>query len=177
MSNMFIVRRYIVERLGAYGRPYAGRMTAGMLYYCQAWTLVATGMPLFPNRAVKAHGGPSFRVDRKDERFYRRHRGDRPTPRETAIIDRVLHAFRDVRTDEWSGGVDWMIRSERPWRDAETGGEITYSSMLLYYSAIQADPGTPHVSPIPDLSDVADRTFIPVEDALWLIDRFGDDTD
>jgi uncharacterized phage-associated protein len=115
MADVRDVAQYILE--------HCGRMTTWRLqklvYYCQAWSLVWDGKPLFPDKIEAWADGPVVR------RLYDIHAGKftitkvrgadssrlGKTQRET--IDAVLETYGD-KTAAWLRS---LTHSETPWKD------------------------------------------------------------
>jgi len=117
-----------------------------LVYYCQAWHLVWTEMPLFNERIEAWASGPVV------PELFAKHKGefevskipggnpDALTAREKRTVDAILKFYGD-RPAQWL--VD-LTHLEAPWKDARKGvppghrssNEITPASMAEYYSSL-----------------------------------------
>lgn len=140
MANVPDVGTYVSQTLG----PMASRKLQKVVYYCQAWSLVWDGRPLFRERVEAWRGGPLV------SRLYWAHHKEwfvdelsagnvsASSERERATIDAVLAFYGAMPWD------DLVKRThlESPWADARAGlipsqssrKEITPRSMRVYYT-------------------------------------------
>ena len=140
MANVLDVGTYVSQALG----PIESRKLQKLVYYCQAWSLVWEGKPLFRERVEAWRDGPVV------SRLYSAHykvwfvdelsAGDTAalSQRERATIDAVLAFYRAMAWD------DLVKRThlESPWADARAGllpsqssqKEITLRSMRVFYT-------------------------------------------
>ena len=138
------VAAYILEKKGS----LTGFQLQKLLYYCQAWNLVAFGVPLFDD-PIEAweHGPVVASVSRFHQHLYwvnRRHVPDADSgnvPLENqCVIDAVLDAYGDYSGDQ----LEDLTHSEAPWSDAYNGrtcfdsASISLEAMRSYYVALSA---------------------------------------
>lgn len=145
--EVFDVAKYILEKLGSMTTMKLQKL----VYYCQAWSLVWDGVPLFEEDFEAWANGPvcpalfeyhrgMFMIDAETLK-----RGDssklNQTQRET--IDSVLEFYGD-KDPHW---LSLLTHKERPWREARMKanvlpGEpcneiITKESMQDYYGGLE----------------------------------------
>ena len=181
VANAVDVARYVLERRDARGRLTSVSALQELLYYCQSWTLVAKNRPLFHDEITAGERSPVVKTvapycQGRRYVFPRDITGgnaDGLALVERLLVDRVLVAY-DETGDERLGD---MSRWESPWANVNLNETISQQSMLDYYSEIQANPNTGHATPIPNLADVSDRTFISNEDANWIGELLDDRTE
>ena len=181
VANAVDVARYVLERRDARGRLTSVSALQELLYYCQSWTLVAKNRPLFPDEITAGEHSPVVKsvspyCQGRRYVFPRDITGgnaDGLALVERMLVDRVLVAY-DETGDERLGD---MSRWESPWANVNLNETISQQSMLDYYSEIQANPNTDPATPIPNLADVSDRTFISNEDANWIGELLDDRTE
>ena len=129
--------------------PLTAMKLQKLIYYCQAWSLVWDGHPLFKEKIRAWANGPVVRElydwHRGCYQIYRVPRGDarklNKTQKET--ICAVLDYYSD-RSPQWLSDLTHM---EDPWRKAREGlpdgcrgnSEITLVSMEEYYSSLSED--------------------------------------
>ncbi|MFC7961698.1 Panacea domain-containing protein [Rhodococcoides kroppenstedtii] len=119
-----------------------------LVYYCQAWNLVATDEPLFTEPIKAWENGPVVGL------LFNSHRGrrnlaphdlpegssERLTSLEGALIDAVLDTYGDLTSDE----LVELTHRESPWADAwarsEVSDRINHHSMREYYARVSALP-------------------------------------
>lgn len=117
-----------------------------LLYYCQAWSLVWDGKPLFRAPIQAWANGPVVRA------VYNKHRGmfrvdrwgegdpSRLTKDEAETVRAVLRFYAKKSGHELSA----LTHRERPWMDARKGldpgdrseREISWASMAEYYGGL-----------------------------------------
>lgn len=175
MARAIDVARYILEQRDAREHMTTAFALQKLLYYCQAWTLVATDRSLFDDRIEAWRHGPVvhavYPYCRGRHYVFPREipEGDASAlnVQERLIVDRVLSMFERQDDTQLGDALESMSHEERPWSSVASGtnGVISQESMLDFYSALQADPSLSHAAPIPNLADVSDRTFISGEDA------------
>ena len=142
MATALDVAQYILDKQG----PMTTMKMQKLVYYCQAWSLVWDGKPIFGEDIQAWASGPVVRE------LYQAHKGafliDRLPggnvgnllleARET--IDAVLRAYGD-KSAEWL--ID-LTHREVPWNEARQGvtvgqnseNEITLASISEYYSSL-----------------------------------------
>ena len=129
--------------------PLTAMKLQKLVYYCQSWSLVWDGRPLFKEKIRAWANGPVVRElydwHRGHYQIYRVPRGDarklNKTQKET--ICAVLDYYSD-RSPQWLSDLTHM---EDPWRKAREGlpdgcrgnSEITLASMEEYYSSLSED--------------------------------------
>lgn len=144
-----------------------------LVYYCQAWNLVATDEPLFTD-AIKAYeNGPVV------GRLFHSHKGRRRlaphdlnegsaenlTDAEEALIDAVLDAYGTLTSDE----LVELTHREDPWIDAwaraTVNPRIDQASMRAFYARMSAIPAAERNADqrVPRLSD-ARVTYVCPDD-------------
>lgn len=119
-----------------------------LVYYCQAWNLVATDEPLFTEPVKAYENGPVVGV------VFNSHRGRRwlsardldhgssenLTDAERDLISAVCDAYEDLSTEEI---VD-LTHREDPWKNAwarrQLNDRIPQSSMREFYARVSAIP-------------------------------------
>lgn len=122
-----------------------------LVYYTQAWHLVSQDAPLFANRIEAWKHGPVI------AEIYRGHRkqntvsyddiapgcsGDQLTEDQTAVIDAVVEAFRDLHS--WS--IVDVVHDEEPWitaNESRLRGEddkISDEEIKSFYARLSATP-------------------------------------
>lgn len=143
MATCLDVAQYILEKLG----DVTTIKLQKLVYYCQAWSLVWTEAPLFPDRVEAWANGPVV------PRLYEAHKGafaigpatrigdsSKLTETDRTIIDAVLRFYGDK-------GAQWLVElthMEEPWVHARSGYspgarcnvEISQSAMAEYYSGL-----------------------------------------
>ncbi len=142
-ASVLDVARYILEKLGS--------MTAmklqKLVYYCQAWSLVWDGFPLFSESIEAWANGPVVRklFEAHREQFNVYPSGlqgniESLTAVEKQTIDSVLDYYGD-KPSQWLSDLTHM---EDPWKNARadlpdgtrSDREITLASMHQYYESI-----------------------------------------
>ena len=142
MVSVFDVVKYILFKKN----PITTMKLQKLVYYCQAWSLVWDGKPLFHEKIEAWANGP---VVRELYNFHCRiyelisiSKGDiknlKDYQKET--IDSVLDFYGD-KSPQWLSDLTHM---EKPWSEARQGmadgergnKEITLSSMEEYYTSI-----------------------------------------
>lgn len=133
------IAEYILERCG----PLDPIKLQKLVYYCQAWSLVWKGQPVFGEKVQAWVHGPV--VPELYQMHAQQHevmavggRAERVTTAQRLVVDEVLRYY---------GGLDWrklrdMTHNEAPWKDARgdlpenkpSTTEITPRSMLEFYS-------------------------------------------
>jgi len=142
MANVFDVARYILSEKG----PMTAMKLQKLVYYCQAWSLVWDGKPLFEEKIEAWASGPVVRD------LYNHHRGafiipdiqkgdvDNLTQEQKETINAVLVAYGD-KPAQWLADLTHM---EQPWIEAREGiplgenceNEISHASTAEYYSSL-----------------------------------------
>ncbi len=181
MAQVADVAKYILATRTAQKRSTTAYALQKILYYCQAWMLVAQGRKLFDNDIEAWDQGPVV-----PEVFRRYCRGrhfvfpseipgadpERLALDERMLIDSILDLYKDDEGDHLGDFLAENSHQEEPWikaRQSDKKNEvITAESMLDYYSLIQADPSLHPQTKVPNLSDVSTRTFISEEEAEWI---------
>ncbi len=145
MASVHDVAAYILDRQGSMSTWKLQKL----VYYSQAWHLAWEETPLFSESIEAWANGPVA------PELYKRHRGQfsvdgwehgeaaRLADREQAIIDAVLAGYGELTGRQLSH----LTHSETPWREARgdlpptarSDEEIRHSSMLAFYSALDAD--------------------------------------
>ncbi len=142
MASALDVAQYILDQQG----PMTTMKMQKLVYYCQAWSLVWDGKPIFSEDIQAWASGPVVRE------LYQAHKGafliDRlqganvenlsTEARETT--DAVLRAYGD-KSPQWL--ID-LTHKETPWNEARQGlpdgqnseNEITLASMSKYYDSL-----------------------------------------
>lgn len=138
------VAAYILEKKGS----LTGYQLQKLLYYCQAWSLVFSGAPLFDD-LIEAweHGPVVASVSRLHQHLYwvnRCHIPDSDSARipleSQCVIDAVLDAYGNYSGDQ----LERLTHSEAPWSDAYNGrtgfdsAPISLDAMRSYYAALSA---------------------------------------
>lgn len=144
MVSVFDVTKFILSKMGS----ITAMKLQKLIYYCQAWSLVWDGEPLFEQRIEAWASGPvvydlyqwhkgKYRIDKSDIDFddIRNLSKDQ---KET--ISSVIEYYSD-KSPQWLSDLTHM---EDPWRMARKGladgergrQEITLGSMEEYYSSI-----------------------------------------
>lgn len=176
MAKAVDVAKYILAYREARYHMTTAFALQKLLYYCQAWMLVAKGHPLFPEQVVAWKHGP---VVTEVSPYCKGRRLVFPreipeadtnnlTLSERSLIDRVLSMFDKEEDENLGDTLEEMSHQEKPWASVAINQVISPESMLNFYSSVQADPSIPHSAPIPDLADISDRTFISTDDADFL---------
>lgn len=168
--------KYILQQRTARGHVTTTYALHKLLYYCQAWMLVAHNSALFDDAIVAWQHGPVVKsVWGYCQRRYlifppdiTDGNSDNLTIEERLLIDRVLDAFESYDDNSLGDELEHMTHEEQPWKQTPINGVISKDSMLAYYSQAQADPDFDYVCPIPQLADISQRTFISDEDIQWL---------
>lgn len=145
MADVFDVAKCILNKQGAMTTMKLQKL----VYYCQAWSLVWDGQPLFDGKIQAWASGPVVRE------LYDVHKGqliisDIPVgdinnlePEEIETINAVLEAYGN-KQGQWLADLTHM---ESPWNEAREGyalgdnceNEITPTSMEEYYSSLSPD--------------------------------------
>lgn len=172
MTKAVDVARYILEQRRARGHSTTTFTLQKLLYYTQAWMLVATGKPLFEDKIVAWEHGPvvpSIWPYCSGRRFIDPSEIPEGDDRkldleERTLVDHVLAPFETIQDSQLGDRLEEMSHKEEPWSKTPRDMEIDHNRMLSYYACVQADPTTPHAAPIPDLSDVATQVFMSDEE-------------
>lgn len=145
MVSVFDVTKFILSKMGS----ITAMKLQKLIYYCQAWSLVWDGKPLFEERIEAWASGPVV------PELYRWHRGKyeitdadiancgditKLIKNQMQTISAVLDYYGD-KSPQWLSDLTHM---EDPWRTARKGlvnGErshrgITLDSMEEYYSSL-----------------------------------------
>lgn len=145
-ATIYAAGRHIMEQ--------KGEMTVmklhKLLYYCQAWSLVWDGVPLFEQRIEAWASGPVIPdlyklhkgqfVVSADTSWLNQVVGVELTGDQTETIDAILEAYGDKDSAELS----WLTHHEEPWSGTREGvplgersnREISHESMANYYSSL-----------------------------------------
>lgn len=174
MNKAIDVASYILHEKGC----LTGYQLQKLLYYCQAWSLVTRGTPLFDERVKAWEHGPVVYEVAKLHRFRSNvvasHVGGDPellSARDKDLVDSVLDAYGSMSGDELAD----LSHSEEPWLSVYNGhsgrlaAEITRDSMLDYYSGLMAsghDERERHH--VPNFTS-CDRMFVSDCDFEWLL--------
>lgn len=142
-AHVFDVAAYILRKLG----PISAMKLQKLVYYCQAWSLVWDGRPLFPEPIMAWTNGPVAPA------LFERHKGsflvsrdqiggDESALDDTALetIDIVLNSYGGMNAQQLSD----LTHAEDPWVQARVGlspdergnREISLESMSEYYSSL-----------------------------------------
>ncbi|WP_172137121.1 Panacea domain-containing protein [Adlercreutzia sp. ZJ473] len=136
------VARYLLEKKGALTEYQLQKL----LYYCQAWSLVVEGRPLFPEeiRAYE-HGPAAPSVSMQHQRQYYVSPSDISgdsgilSESDTAFIDVVLAAYDDMSGQQ----LENLTHSENPWRASfnqltgvNSSAVISHELMRSYYARL-----------------------------------------
>ncbi len=153
MANVHDVAAYIADRYESIDAVKLQKL----VYYTQAWHLVAHDAPLFPETIKAYKHGPVV------GRLWHRHRGMRTvtadtfrpeasgilTSDETALIDAVLDAYGSM--EPWE--LVRLTHRETPWVDAWEScaydDRIDPEAMRHYYATISAAPRELIDAPVP----------------------------
>lgn len=126
--------------------PRTGEMTTfhlqKLLYYCQAWSLGCTGVPVFTDTIVAYPNGPVV------SSVFELHRGLRwvrsssfeQMPSSGTLEDAVDQSVRDTLAFYEGLTADQLVQlthAEAPWMDAYAQGEktvITHEAMRTFYA-------------------------------------------
>ena len=146
MATVFDVAKYIVDKCGEMDTWKLQKL----VYYCQAWSLVWDGQPLFSSKIEAWANGPVCRD------LYYRHKGRYSVGPDTPIwdganpdalsdieretIDAVLRDYGD-KPGHWLRALTHL---EDPWNQARVGvplmeqceNEITHDMMRFYYGSL-----------------------------------------
>lgn len=153
MASAHDVAKYILAKRGSMSTWKLQKL----VYYSQAWHLVWRDDPLFTERIEAWANGPVVRA------LYDRHRGRFSvedwdgnaaalSDGERKTVDAVLSSYGDLTGRQLS----FLTHSEVPWREARGGlaptarsdAEISLSSMLAFYSALDTDENAKPVDEI-----------------------------
>lgn len=147
MANVFDVAKYVIEREGKNGCMSTMRLQK-LCYYCQAWSLVWDGVPLFPEDFKAWANGPMCRpLYKKTEGMFSVTPEDE-TGGEGNLTDNQIDSI-NIALDYYSGrDAQWLCslsKMEAPWFEARqralTGDNpfpiISKESMLAYYSTLE----------------------------------------
>jgi uncharacterized phage-associated protein len=142
-ASVLDVAQYIVDRQG----PTDAMKLQKLVYYCQAWSMVWIGRPLFIERIEAWRDGPVVRE------LFAAHKGrflvssvqggksSTLTDEQKDIIDSVLGYYAG-RTAQW---LSERTHSERPWVDARRGLLPFHSSAReISVAALRDFYGAPH---------------------------------
>ena len=172
MATAMSVARYIAAKL-----PNSGELQRQkLLYYCQAWTLVWTGRPLFPDRIEAWQKGPVVPSVWKVQ----------VTPDLGAVSDEEKAAVDAVL--EFYGGMSGqslmdLTHEEQPWQHAwggrsplERGAEeIRHVDMLRFYTQMSLTANVPNLKGTSaaahsdEVRDVAAAAAVRWKEALDLL--------
>jgi uncharacterized phage-associated protein len=142
MANVFDVAKYILEKQGSMTTMKLQKL----VYYCQAWSVVWDGKPIFPECIQAWASGPVV------PELYQSHKGQYQISRLAKgdianleiegkdTINCVLKFYGD-RSAQWLSDLTHM---EKPWNEAREGipigcnceNEITLSSLEEYYGSL-----------------------------------------
>jgi len=141
MPNSLDVAECILREKG----PMPAMKLQKLVYYCQAWSLVWDGKPMFDEPIEAWVNGPVVRA------LYEAHRGQFTVRSVGGRLNRLdndarttvtaVLAFYGDRDAQWLSD---LTHAEEPWKrarqglpeDAPSGREITVDSMAEYYSSI-----------------------------------------
>lgn len=176
MAKAIDVAKYILAYREARNHMTTAFALQKLLYYCQAWMLVAKDRPLFSEQVIAWEHGPVVTEVSPycKGRYYVFPREipeanvNNLTLSERSLIDRVLSIFDKEEDENLGDALEQMSHQEKPWASVAINQVISPESMLNFYSSVQADPSTSHSAPIPDLADISDCTFISTDDADFL---------
>lgn len=142
LVNVFDVANYILARK----RAMTAMKLQKLVYYCQAWSLVWDGEPLFPEKIEAWSNGPVVRE------LFNAHKGqflvspfasgdpNRLNDSQKGTVEAVLDYY-GAKSSQWLSDLTHL---EKPWREARAGipdnvrsaWEITLASMEEYYSSL-----------------------------------------
>jgi uncharacterized phage-associated protein len=154
MASVHDVAAYILEKQA----PMSTWKLQKLVYYSQAWRIAWYERPLFDEPIQAWANGPVVPA------LYKEHRGQFSVDGwehgdsgalskiEGKTIDAVLRAYGDMTGRQLSQ----LTHSETPWRDARgdldpterSDEEITHSSLLAFYSALDVDENAQPVEQI-----------------------------
>jgi uncharacterized phage-associated protein len=135
------VAAYIVLKKGS----MSAMKLQKLVYYCQAWSLVWDGVPIFKEELEAWRDGPIVRE------LFNQHKGlfvvDHITGNPKALSSDQVETVEAILADYGSSDgatLSQMTHDEAPWREAREGvqeGEnsenvITHESMARFYSAL-----------------------------------------
>ncbi|OGD69621.1 hypothetical protein A3E89_01950 [Candidatus Campbellbacteria bacterium RIFCSPHIGHO2_12_FULL_35_10] len=143
MLSVFDIVKFILTKK----KPLSNMNLQKLVYYCQAWSLVWDGKPLFKERIEAWANGPVV------SELYNLCRGeyfisDIPKGDSNNIISKQRETILAVLKYYGDKSPQWLsdlTHSEDPWRKAREGipegvrsnKEITLASMEEYYSSLQ----------------------------------------
>lgn len=137
------VARYILRKQG----PMSAMKLQKLVYYCQAWSLVFDGRPMFREAVEAWVHGPVIRA------LYAKHRGKfevsiRDIPGNNSNLDTDARDTIDAVLRVYGGQSPFTLRlithKEPPWKNAREGlksedpgyEDISLESMYNYYSTL-----------------------------------------
>jgi uncharacterized phage-associated protein len=141
------VAAHILDRLG----PMSAWKLQKLVYYCQAWSLVWDGEPLFRERVKAWDNGPVV------PQLYHEHRGQYDVVPggirgDSNCLDGAQRETVEAVLAHYGGKTGWWLadltHAETPWVEARARGEaqgdpspeITHESMLRYYGGLLEEP-------------------------------------
>lgn len=146
MLSVFDVADYILKKLG----KMSAMKLQKLVYYCQAWSLVWDGAPLFREKIIAFANGPVVYT------LFKAHQGqftvtERSLPLGSArhlskvqreTVDAVLKFYGD-KSPQWLSD---LTHAEDPWKiargglpaDAPSTNEISLEDMANYYEGVAA---------------------------------------
>ena len=175
------VAKYLLERKGT----LTGYQLQKLLYYCQAWSLVVEGRPLFPEEVRAFRHGPTVTS------VFMQHRGKRHvrsadisgssaalSADDKALADAVLRAYDGLSGDQ----LESLSHEEEPWRECfnqctsvSSSAVIARESMRSYYARLlvaSEDERRHHHVPT---FDHPKNIYVSESDYEWLLDYLGAD--
>jgi uncharacterized phage-associated protein len=143
MPQSIDVAEYVLKRFGA----ISAMKLQKLVYYCQAWSLVWDGRPLFDDEIEAWANGPVAPV------LYRAHRGESLVHlvggnaeeiAADAVAQETIASVLEFYGDKSSQWLSDLTHAERPWKDARGDlppgapgtRAINRDAMAAYYSQL-----------------------------------------
>ncbi|GAA3581332.1 hypothetical protein GCM10022198_00580 [Klugiella xanthotipulae] len=143
MTNALEVAGYIMKTAGTNGNTQLNKL----VYYCQAWSLVWTGRPLFSDPIEAWKDGPVVRAVYREGTHGQIPTDASLTDDQMKIVNSVVAFYSNKSGAELSS----LTHSEDPWVEARGGlpsaaqsqSPISRRTMLTYYTRATVDKETP----------------------------------
>ncbi|WP_165063118.1 Panacea domain-containing protein [Adlercreutzia sp. ZJ154] len=173
------VAKYMLDKKGS----LTGYQIQKLLYYCQAWSMVVNGRPLFLDEIQAWEHGPVVpSVSRQHQhlRMVYAHSitGDasRLCLEDQRLIDAVLATYGVMSGDD----LEHLTHNESPWANAYNGhtgsgaAVIERNAMAAYYSGLYASPENVRKDHCVPRFDHPRNLYVKDSDFLWLLDYLED---
>lgn len=175
------VAKYLLEKKGT----LTGFQLQKLLYYCQAWSLVVEGKPLFSDEIRAYEHGPVIpSVSMQHKGQVRVHPSDIAgdslllSEADAAFIDTVLNAYDGLTGDQ----LECLTHCEEPWlrcynqrTSPSSSAVISHEAMREYYARLLIESDEEQQKHHVPHFDHPKRLYVSASDYAWLQDYLSDE--